>query len=706
MKVSLNWVKEFTAVKVTRGELLRLIGERLGAIDEVAEVDDDLIIDIENKMFTHRPDCFGMLGIAREIAGIQHLPFKSPDWYLQPTSLPTTHYTLPLEIRNEAPALVPRFMAVVIDNIRVAPSPARIKSYLVRAGVQPVNSVVDATNYMMLLTGQPLHAYDYDKLAKLDGSKTAALIARKAKKGEKVSLLDGKEYQLREGTIVIASRKAVVGIGGVMGAENTEVDERTRRVVIECANFDMYAIRRASMAHGIFTDAVARFNKGQSPAQTDRALAKTITLLQKLAGGKTASKVFDEKAPTPPRRGVKLGAEFVNERLGLRLGAQEMQKLLANVEFEVKLRAPSSELLVTAPFWRTDIHIPEDVVEEIGRLHGYGQLPLELPKRDLKAARRDQLLDFKHYLRQLLARAGANEVLTYSFVHGDLMEKVGQDPGRAYRLSNALSPELQYYRTSLLPSLLAKVRMNVRAGYERFAIFEIGKAHIKGHMDQAEPRVPAEEERLALVITDKNGSGSGAAYYQARAYLAYLLDGLRLDWQVESIDHQPRRAGGKEALAPFEQKRSGYVKSNGELIGFVGEFKPTVQQALKLPPASAGLELDVLQLLKFGGGRPPYRALPEYPKVSQDITLKVPTATAASKVQELVDGELVRLGGDSRMSAEITGIYQSKQDKAHRNITFRIEIANYQRTLTTSEVNDLLDAIAVTAKKQLKAERV
>lgn len=672
---------------------------------------DDTIIDIENKMFTHRPDCFGIMGVARELAGIQQLLFKSPDNYKSNVALPKPSENLAFKVKNEAGDLVPRFMAAGMVGVKVEKSPLWLQSYLTRLGVRPINNIVDVTNYVMLVTGQPLHAYDYDKLIKLDRSKSATLVSRRAKKGEKVRLLDGKGRELTEGTIVIATEKAVVGIGGVMGAENSEVDEDTKRIVIECANFDMYAIRRASMSHGIFTDAVTRFNKGQSPEQCQPVLARAVDLIREIGAGQLAGEIQDAYKNPPKHRSVKVTPDFINARLGLKLSVQEIVKLLTNVEFTVEHQSSNVELRIMPPFWRTDIAIPEDIVEEVGRLHGFDNLPLELPDRTLQATNRDELLSFKHELREILSRAGANELLTYSFIHADLMNKVGQDEAHAFKLSNALSPDLQYYRMSLAPSLLELVHPNIKAGWDMFALFEIGKAHVKGHMSESDVGVPEEEERLALVFAAEDKVATkqfpGAAYYQARAYLDHLLTTLGISYHIEVIDHQPRKVVGQQALAPFDQKRTAYIRAgdeNGhhELVGFVGEPSQNAKGALKLPACTSMIELDVLQLLKYRTGSG-YQPLSRFPSVEQDISLQVAesiryhelTGSLRSAVDALLPNET---------SASLWPLDIFQKDKGHKNITYRVNVTSYERTLTADEVNALLDKAAKSPK--LKAKRI
>jgi phenylalanyl-tRNA synthetase beta chain len=662
---------------------------------------DDTIIDIENKMFTHRPDCFGQLGVAREIAGIQHQAFTSPDWY---KTLPgfNSGDGLELNVKNDASEKVPRFMAVAIKDVEVKQSPVWLRIELVRLGSKPINNIVDVTNYIMLLTGQPLHAYDYDKL------RGGVLATRFARDGEKVTLLNDKTYELMSDDIVIVDAEGPVGLGGVMGGGDSEVSGDTKNIVLECATFDMYAIRKMSMRHGLFTDAVTRFNKGQSPLQNEYALTLAIQSVYDVAGGELASQLFDVhseqqiKAPKP----VKLTLPFINERLGLDLSMNEIKSLLENVEFSVEIatQPKKTELKVNVPFWRTDIELPEDIVEEVGRLYGFDKLPRVLPARSTKPVPRNEVLVLKQKIRESLSRAGANEVLTYSFIHENVMKRADQDPEHAFRLGNALSPDLQFYRLSLLPSLLDKVRFNIKAGYRRFALFEIGKTHFKGEMDQVEPGIPSEDNHIAFVIaySDKHRP-EGAPFYYANKYVTQLtlahgftLTPLR-EFNIESDEW------GKQFTAPYEPTRSAVMVRDGQVWGVIGEFKAKVRRAYKLPEFTAGFELHLNVLTRK---RTSYKPLPRFPKVSQDISLKVPSMTNFSDVFKLAD-DTVRAADVSSGYAlvEPRSIYQPEGSDT-KTITLHIEIASESGTLTDKQAGAMLDALAERASHELQAERV
>jgi phenylalanyl-tRNA synthetase beta chain len=657
---------------------------------------DDVIIEIENKMFTHRPDCFGILGVAREIAGIQGRAFNSPDWYKNKPEFKSANQ-LPLEIQSEQPELVPRFMAVAMSNVEVKPSPIWLQALLTRIGIKPISNVVDITNYLSYITAQPLHVYDYDKV-KERSSGDAKLIVRKPNDNETVVLLNGKTIKPRSEAIMIATDKELVGIGGVMGGTTTEVDSNTKNIIIEVANFDMYSIRRTSMAHGLFTDAVTRFNKGQSPLQNDRVIAKAMEMMSDHAGAAQASKVLESPQFENQEAFVQhIEPKFINDRLGVDLSISEMETLLTNVEFDVSV---GEDLGVRNPFWRTDIHIREDIVEEIGRLLGYDKLAQDLPKRVVTPTKVDQILELKKQLRGKLASLGANEVFTYSFVHSKLLEKVGQDPSIAFRVTNALSPDLQYYRLSLTPSLLNHVHSNIKAGHDQFALFELGKVHSKTEID--EDGVPREFGRVSLVLADK--LNTQPAYYMAKRYVDELTRGA-----YNIIPYDLTLAKGhklmEQMLLPYDAKRSALLMKDELIVGVVGEFKMEVVKAFKLPANCAGIEM-FLSFARAGNSKV-YTPLSRYPSSSQDVCFEVDDNLSYSEIATAVDNALKQnLSEDQYVRFEPIDIYTSDELPGKKRTTFRITLASYDRTLTDEVFNSLLDEVTKLLHESLKANRV
>ena len=677
---------------------------------------DDYVLDIENKMFTHRPDCFGQLGVAREIAGIFHQQFTSPDWYKSVQQFMSTE-ELDLTVISDAPELVPRFMAVVIRDVTVQPSPLWLQCQLVAMGGKPINNIVDATNYMMLLTAQPTHAYDYDKLR---GHK---LEARLAFDSEKVSLLNGKEYELTSDDIVIADGEGVIGLAGIMGGADTEVSDGTKNIVLECANFDMYALRRTAMRHGIFTDALTRFNKGQSPLQN----AAVLKQLMSMVGGVQASEVEDKYNPTIFAENKLLRKailpEFLMERLGRKFENTDIILMLGNVEISVKkqhtitgdeyygdgtgsfrdsrpIHIEQDAMYIEPPFWRTDIELPEDIVEEVGRLYGFDKLPRQLPMRSIKSAPKNLRRELKNAVRQSLSRAGANEVVTYSFVHERILKNAEQDISQAYKLSNALSPDLQYYRLTVLPSLLDKVHANIKAGHDEFALFEMGKGHVKMH-GLGEDGLPEASQFTDIVYAAKK-PGAGAPFYKIRRLVEQLACGLGAELVFKPIEQERNFP----VTTPFDQSRSALVETtDGQFIGIVGELKQSVIKNFKLPAYVAAASLDTAGLeAVYAKQGSHYQPLSRYPSTSRDISLKLPTDVNYASVAQGIDRVLKAVEIDAAF--HVVSIYQPPNDTSTKTLTFRLVFTSHQRTLVDSDITPIIESIQQTMQQAYGAELV
>ena len=674
---------------------------------------NDTVIEIENKMFTHRPDCFGQMGVAREIAAIlggasvsseklsedNDTRYQNPDWYWKYPQF-SSATGLELTVKNEAPEKVPRLMAVAMQNVAIQPSPLWLQCALVAMGSKPINNVVDVTNYLMLMTAQPTHAYDYDKL------RGHTLAARMAKNGEKLHLLNDKTYELTGDDIVIADADGAVGLAGIMGGGDSEVDATTKNIVLEVATFNMYTVRKTSMRHGVFTDALTRFNKGQSPLQNDRVLSRLMTLMSEFAGAKQASDVFDEPQKDWAQYNASLCVEmrvsvqFVNDRLGSNLTADQIGNLLRGANFA--LYPPDDDttaLLVTAPFWRTDIEMPEDIVEEVGRLYGFDKLPRALPNRSITPAPRNARRVLKQRIREILARAGANETLNYSFIHERVLKNAALDAKKAYKINNALSPSLQYYRLNVLPSLLDKVHANIKAGYDEFTLFEIGKGHDKT-LPLNNEQLPVERNFVDAVYASKK-SQQGAAYFHAQRMVTWLFDELSIKYTLSKITDE------KMDDSPFELTRTArIIADDGTVLGMVGELKAVVKQSFKLPDYTAAFSLDIDEIEKYIAANSDYQPLSRYPSTHRDITLQaasdVPYKTIADGVTKAVEAYKNTLA----IAIEPKSIYQANDDTTHTATTFHLTFTSFEHTLTDADIEPVMTSIDKTLHDTCGAVRV
>lgn len=571
--------------------------------DLLADVFDlkDLILDIENKSLTHRPDCFGLIGFAREVAGILGEKFgngfsrgasKTPvatgvlalNLALPGSGSPRKAHSEFLNITTN-PEICPRYTAVVMEKHGELK-----KKYLTwedtilsKSGMRPVDPVVDATNYLMLLTGQPLHAFDFDKFVAVGGEENPEIVVRLAREGEKLVLLDGKEIELIDSDIVICSGEVPVALAGAMGGLSTAIDENTRKIILESATFSLYNLRKTQMAHGIFSEAITRFTKGQPTYQT---LSVAEECAGMLSSGFKVVEVADEYPHPAKEIVVNVKVNEINGLLGTDYSKDLIIRTLENVGFKIK--AHKELLEVVAPAWRTDIHIKEDIIEEVGRLLGYDNILPVLPRH--ATASLNEMWELKTRLREILSSFGANEVLTYSFVSERLLKKAGLDANNSYKIVNSISPDLQYIRQSIVPSLLDKAYMNQKIPFDKFALFEVNKVYQKvcGRNDE---NVPVEEMRLGLVLAERKTVGT--AYYKAKRFTEELFRELNIP-----VRFLPIRGENAEKL-PFEKKRAAEVWSGDNYLGVVGEFKNSVKRNFKLSDYLSGFEYDVSMICKL-----------------------------------------------------------------------------------------------------------
>lgn len=435
---------------------------------------NDVILDIDNKSITHRPDLWGHFGLARELSAMWQVPLYEPK---APRIKP--EIDVPLMVSVKKPARVGRYLAVSIGHLKVAHSPQWLQNALTSLGMRLINNIVDVTNYVMLELGQPLHAFDLDKLS------SPEIVIRQAKKGEKFTTLDGAEHELDESMLMIADKKHVQAIAGVMGGQQSEVSDLTKTIVLESATFEAVNIRTTAAKLGLRTEASARFEKVLDPNLAELALRRTVELLKEVCpGAKVLSPLVDVYNNPPSAQPIKLSLPWLYARLGIELSPEEVKSILERLGFTVKIE--EQEFLVTPPSWRAtrDITIPEDLVEEVARIYGYGKIPLALPKFSIKPSERDPAQDLRWKIRDILIGAGWAETLTYSFISEKLIaglsdevyEGIGVNTNSLVELLNPVDEIQKYLRPSLLPNVLEQSIKNILLlPHDNLKVFEIGR---------------------------------------------------------------------------------------------------------------------------------------------------------------------------------------------------------------------------------------
>jgi phenylalanyl-tRNA synthetase beta chain len=666
---------------------------------------DDTVIEIENKALTNRGDLFGIIGLARELSAIQNIQFESPDWYKRDKIDIdiTSDSPVNLKVQNDVGNLCPRYMAIVMDNINIEESPVWLKSVLLRTGIKPINNIVDITNYLMVLTGQPLHAFDYDKLTKNDPNKGngAHITVRLASEKEKLHTLDNKVTQLNSNTVVIADSTNPIAIGGIIGGIDTQIDENTKRIIIESANFDRFNIRKTSMSLGIRTDAVTRFTRAQDPNQCQPVLGKAIELIQNITDGNVASNLEDIYPEEYTQTEITLSLSKANTHLGTQLSRDEVITLLQNLEYQILPQEEISDYLtVIAPTFRRDIIIPEDIHEDIGRIFGYDNIAPTLPLRDLKAPSINKTLEIKSKIRNILKNSGSNELVCYSFVGSDLIKKANQDPNIAFKIKNSLSPELELMRPSLIVSMLEKTQQNVSRNIEEFSLYEFNIPHQKGYMDKF--NLPKEDWHLSFVYTSKNPQFEGSPYYQVKRYFQKIVNSLGIDLfeyelVADTLD-EDLPIWVKNIIPTFERNSSALIikkdSKKREIIGVIGEVNTEIKSNFKLPQYTGMFEINLDLLRKSKQKVKRYEESSKYPPLIQDITFTVKDSINFKTIEEIVKKTIE--DKNSTVVTECLDIYKENKDSQEKKITIKVTVENMNKTILDKDLQKSVKSIEKT----------
>ena len=647
---------------------------------------NDFLLEVENKSLTHRPDCFGIVGFAREVAGILGEEFVEPEFIKGLNFEGIEDQKINIEIQNHK--ICERYTAAIFDisNILKNPNLTIEKTYILRSGMRLIDEITDLANKIMFETAQPLHTFDLEKLEKLNGSSDIKIVVRNAFKGEELELLDGKKIKMNEKDIVIAtgeSGKIAIALAGAMGGISTAIDENTSKILVESATFNLYNLRNTQMRHGIFSEAITRFTKG-IPQMLSRKVLDLFAENILAIGGKSLSLVADSN-DNNYREQLKISVsnDEINRVLGTDFSNDQIHRTLENVG--ILTENENSETFLV-PFWRNDLHIKEDLIEEVGRLNGYDNIALQLPARTFKAAKKAKIDLLQSEIREILTAGGANEILTYSFIHGDLLEKVDQDSQNSYKIVNSISPDLQYYRQTLTPSLLSKVSQNIRAGFGEFAIFEMNKITEKS-LGLNEENVPIEQKKLAFVYVNNKGEN---AFYQAKNYVDFLCKKLGVEVEFSKFNLE------KSSLSTeFESKRSAVIEiqNNGKKItlGVIGEFKKSVQKSLKLPEATSGFELDLNILLEnLAGSNVKIKNFSKFQSVERDISINVDEKREFSEIFNIFENISDKF---ENVEIEVLPIDIFKNSDRTKNISIRFKITPFEKTLTGEEIHEIVQKI-------------
>jgi phenylalanyl-tRNA synthetase beta chain len=642
---------------------------------------------LELEITPNRPDCLSIYGVAREVRAATGAQLEPPPWADDPG---TPGDVDGVRIDVEAPDLCPRFTARLFEDVKIGPSPWWLKARLMAAGQRPINNVVDITNYVMLLTGQPLHAFDWDRVA------GGHLVVRRARDGEKMLTLDDVERTLDSDMLLICDDDGPTSIAGVMGGQRSEVSETTTRVLMEAANWDGPNLQRTSHRLGLRTEASSRFEKGLAPELCMDGQAVATRLMIELCGARLVPGTVDVGGPGPEPKTIRLRDERVARLLGTEVPIGEQAELLERCEFQVT--DGGDWLDVTVPYFRrNDVTREVDLIEEVARLWGLEKLPSTIPGHGMSAR-----LTVEQRLRRraadALVGAGFHEAVGWSFQSPETARRLRVD-APAVRLRNPLSEDLSDMRTTLLGSLLASMRHNVARGADDVRLFEEGSVYFdRPHGREPTPAearstpLPTEEMHLGALMTGairpatwRDASPPTADFFAAKGVLATVLDALRVPWTVVR--------GEDPFLHPGRAAR---VLVGGEDAGWLGELHPGVASEWDLAQV-AGFELDLGKVLPHAVVAPRYEDLTSYPSIRFDLAFWLPAGRTAAELVEVVR----EAGGKLLRDVRVFDVYARE---GQTSLAIRLEFRAPDRTLTDEEIVPQREKIVAAVASKLEGE--
>jgi phenylalanyl-tRNA synthetase beta chain len=643
-------------------------------------------------------------GIARDTAAVLRQPLKLDPFKAElPVNSGHIHF---VDLAIVRPDLCPRYTAVLITGLRCGPSPFRLRWRLRLAGVRPVNNIVDAANYVMLETGQPLHTFDYRKLQEQAGGKLPSICVRPAKPGETIRTLDGEERSLDSGMLVVSGPAGPAAVAGIMGDLDTGVSEATTDVLLEAAAFNFINIRRTAQKLNMRTEASLRYGRGLDPGMTGPAAARTVQLLEGINEQKITASI-QELCPLPSQVSrISFDSSLTERKLGLPIAPQEQSRILESLGFQVmedtaeKVKTSFPVLAVTVPFYRPDVNIPADLLEELGRIYGYGRFPQTRLGSDLPPPHRNRKSEGLSRIKKLMAGCGLDEVITYSIVNREeqmpFLPESEKSAEALISLRNPLSSEKAHLRRSLVPSLLRVVRQNL-ANYDRVAVFEVSGVFAPADSS----REHSETQRLCAVMAGNraeqswlthSGETEKVDFFSIKGAAAVLLSGFslenRVSWERSDI---PWLHPGRSACLYLE----------GQAIGVVGELHPRVQKLFDLSAQPVVLlDLDVESLL--AAWRPEFivQPVPVFPAVREDLSLVVGEDVSAEKIQKIIS----TAGGENLRRVEVIDLFRGQNVPAgKKSLTFRLLYQADDHTLTDEETAASRQQIIADLEKQAGA---
>jgi len=631
----------------------------------------DVILDLE--VTPNRPDCLSVIGIAREIATLTGQSLHLPKVSYEETDSPIEQQ---IAVEISSPDLCSRYSASLVTGVKIAESPAWMQRRLLACGMRPINNLVDVTNYVMLEYGQPLHSFDYEKIR---GKK---IIARRASDCESFTTLDNNEQKLNSDMLVIADVMGAVAVAGVMGGINSEVTEETTSILLEAASFNAASIHYTGRTLGIPSEACMRFERGISPDLTLPALKRATQLLVKLGDGEITRGIIDVYPGKLEQEPIPLSVDDVKRILGVEFSRDQIVSTLTSLGFDCKQAGSASQILVTAPYWRCDIRLVVDLIEEVARITGYDRIPTTMLSQSIPSQNPQPIIGLKRKTKHHLVGYGFHEVITYSLTSLKMLNMLSPEPHPIepilHRVANPMTVEQEYLRPNLRANLLVALSANRRRENGGIRLFELGKIYLPRPKD-----LPDEREVLCGLL---NGPRLEQSWHSGDA----LLDFFEAKGVVEGLLNQ---LGVEASFEPCSDEglhstKQAAIVIGGKRLGIVGELHPRVLLNFEIDEAVYLFEIDLVVLLPFTIGRKVFQPIPRFPAIVRDMALVIDTGIVHQKALDIIESfPLVE-------QVMLFDVYSGEQvPPGKRSLAYRITFQSPTHTLTDNEVNEVQQQI-------------
>ena len=682
MRVTLDWLRDYVDVKDKADnvqDVLTMIGLE---VTSSVDAEEDRVMDIE--ITPNRPDCLSVLGVARELAAAKNQSLKTPlsikKFYMRKGP---AHGGAKVSVLDKKAC--PRYVGCILKNVKVGPSPQWLVARLNAMGVRSVNNIVDITNYVLFETGQPLHAFDLDKL---QGKK---IVVRKAKKAEAIITIDGVRRELDPNMLVIADAFSPVAIAGIMGGKDTEISDGTKNILLESAYFDSVSIRKTQRKLGLASESSYRFERGVDFGMILAASARAQELIKEIAGGRIKGTISDAGGKKIKEREIVLNVEEIPRVLGVDIDVKNVISFLKRLDLKAMKKA-KGKILVKIPSYRQDLQKEIDLIEEVVRLYGYGNVPVKIPIFKTQKTYEEEkkpLSSLKKEAKRVLYSLGLSEVVTYTLTSRFAIESMGIPFENLVRLKNPLSSNQEFMRPSLLPEMLDVLNWNLNRKNTYLKLFELNKIYRlnkdKGEVD--------EKSNLSIGMC---GVTSGNWKEKPRDLDFFDLKGA----VIQFLDFLGVKSFTIEKYGSFifRDEMSCCIKINGNVVGRLGEVKPSIAKKFDIKQKIYVSEIAFEELLNCANLRKLFKPLARYPSIKRDISILADDSVSASSIFDLIKEE----GKEIVKSVDVFDLYKGQQiEQGKKSLAYTVEYRSNEKTLKDEDVSDIHKKIQEVLVKKL-----